>query len=102
MVTAEALLAGTNAELAASLWQIDRATGSATLITRSVQRVVGQPGQTVRLDFELWPTAWYVPAGDSLSLQLTQMDGPTWRPDNEPSALTLSHVTVRVPARAAG
>ncbi|MDA8268750.1 MAG: hypothetical protein M0013_10360 [Actinomycetota bacterium] len=97
VVHADALLAGTNAELAASLWEVNPATGQQTLITRSVQRLQGEPGQTLRLAFELWPTAWPVAAGDELQLQLTQNDAPTWRPDNEPSALQLSHVQLRVP-----
>ena len=100
VVTADALLAGTNAELAASLWQIDPAAGTETLVTRAVERLVGRPGTTLHLRFELWPTAWFVPPGDQLSLQLTQMDSPTWRADNEPSALTLTGVGLRIPARA--
>ncbi|MDA8281474.1 MAG: hypothetical protein M0Z63_13865, partial [Actinomycetota bacterium] len=79
------------------LWEVNPATGQQTLITRSVQRLQGEPGQTLRLAFELWPTAWPVAAGDELQLQLTQNDAPTWRPDNEPSALQLSHVQLRVP-----
>lgn len=102
VVTADALLAGSNAELAASLWQVDPAAGTETLITRAVQRLVGSPGTTLHLRFELWPTAWFVPPGDRLSLQLTQMDSPTWRADNEPSALTLTGVGLRVPTRAGG
>lgn len=98
VVHADALLLGWNAEVAASLWDVNPATGTQTLVTRSVQRLVGLPGQTLPLAFELWPTAWHVAPGDQLQLQLTQNDAPTWRPDNLPSALSFSHVDVRIPA----
>lgn len=98
VVRGTALLLGTNAEVAASLWEVDPATGQQTLITRSVERLVGHPGQEMPLAFELWPTAWYVAPGDALQLQLTQSDAPTWRPDNLPSALLMSHLQVRIPA----
>ncbi len=98
VVTAKALLAGSNAELAASLWELDPSTGSETLVTRCVKRVVGRPGRSLSLAFELWPTAWYVAPGDELQLQLTQSDAPTWRPDNEPSSLVISGLNLRIPA----
>jgi predicted acyl esterase len=97
VVRADAVLLGHNAELAASLWVVDAATGQQTLVTRSVRRLEGTPGQTLHLAFELWPTAWPIPAGDQLQLQLTQNDAPTWRPDNEPSSLVISHLELRLP-----
>lgn len=97
VVRADAVLTGTNAELAASLWDVDPATGEQTLVTRSVERLVGRSGQTLQLAFELWPTAWTLAPGHRLQLQLTQSDAPTWRPDNEPSALQISGLQLRIP-----
>lgn len=97
VVRADVRLLGTNAELAASLWDVDPTTGEQTLVTRSVKRLVGAVGQTLPVAFELWSTAWPLQAGHELQLQLTQDDAPTWRPDNEPSALVISHLQLRVP-----
>lgn len=97
VVRSTAVLLGTSAELSATLWDVNPATGQQTLVTRSIERLQGQPGQTLPLAFELWPTAWPVPAGNELQLQLTQNDAPTWRPDNEPSALRFSGVQLHLP-----
>lgn len=97
VVRADAQLLGTSAVLSTTLWAVDPSTGQQTLVTRSVKRLTGTPGQVLPLAFELWPTAWPVPAGDELQLQFTQDDVPTWRLDNLPSALVISHVQVRLP-----
>lgn len=94
---AQVRLLGTSAELAASLWDVDPSTGEQTLVTRSVKRLVGAQDQILHVGFELWSTAWPLQAGHELQLQLTQDDAPTWRPDNEPSALTIAHLQLRVP-----
>jgi dienelactone hydrolase len=91
-------LDGTDAELAARLWDVDPATGQQALITRAVYRLTGPaPGGTQRLAFELWPTAWALGAGHQLKLELTPDDSATWRPDNLPSSMTLSGVSLTVP-----
>ncbi len=100
VVHANAVLTGTNAELAASLRDVNPATGQQTLITRCVERLTGRSGQTLHLAFELWPTAWTLLPGHQLQLQLTQSDAPTWRPDNEPSALQISGLQLRIPIAA--
>jgi predicted acyl esterase len=92
-------LNGTNAELAARLWDVDPTTGEMTLITRAVYRLVGTPGQTMRIAYELWPTGWQLPAGHQLRLELTPNDAPTWRADNLPATLSLSHVSLTVPVQ---
>lgn len=97
VVQSTAVLLGTSAELSATLWDVNPGTGQQTLITRSVQRLKGQVGQVLHTTFELWPTAWPLQAGHELQLQLTQSDAPTWRPDNEPSALRLSGMALRLP-----
>ncbi|MFJ8361939.1 CocE/NonD family hydrolase C-terminal non-catalytic domain-containing protein [Streptomyces sp. NPDC093984] len=90
---------GADAELAARLFDIDPASGTQTLITRSVYRVTGSPGNVQPLAFELWPAGWQLQSGHRLRLELTQSDAPTWRPDNETSSLTLSPPVLTVPVR---
>ena len=90
-------LGGANAELAMRLWDYDPAGNTQTLITRNVTRLAGLPGSTVHLNSELWATAWQVLPGHQLRLDMTQVDTPTWRPDNLPSALILQNITLTTP-----
>lgn len=84
-------LNGTDAELAARLWDVDPATGKQALITRGICRLTTPaPGSTRRLAFELWPTAWALGVGHQLKLELIPDDAPTWRPDNLPSTMKLT------------
>jgi predicted acyl esterase len=98
VVKSKVRLLGKNAEIAVSLWQVSPSAGTETLVTRCVKRLVGRPGEVLSLDFELWPTAWYVAPGEEVQLQLTQSDAPTWRPDNLPSGLVFTHLRLLVPA----
>jgi len=99
VVTADLTLTGTNAEVAARLWEVDAASGTQTLVTRAVYRLVSKdPSSTLRIEFALWPTAWQLSTGHRLKLELTQVDGPTWRPDNLFSSITFSKVLLRLPA----
>ncbi|MGI8847445.1 MAG: CocE/NonD family hydrolase C-terminal non-catalytic domain-containing protein [Candidatus Dormibacteria bacterium] len=101
VVHASVTALGPNAELAARLWDVDPTTGKQTLVTRSVYRIVaGLLGGTQPIAFELWPNAWRVGAGHQLKLELTQDDSPVWRPDNLPSALTISGLRLDLPGRA--
>ena len=93
-------LAGTDAELAARLWDTDPATGQQALITRGVYRLTASAaGQQLQVAFELWPTAWALAAGHQLKLEITPDDSPTWRPDTLPSGITVSNVSLTAPAR---
>ncbi len=96
-VNVDVLVAGQSAEVAARLWEVD-ASGQQTLITRTVYRIEETSVLTAdHLRFELWPQAWQFTAGDMLKLELTQDDSPVWRPDNLPSTLTFSNLTLTVP-----
>jgi hypothetical protein len=93
-------LDGTDAELAARLWDVDPATGKQALVTRAIYRLTAPaPGSTQRIAFELWPTAWGLGAGHQLKLELTPDDSPTWRPDNLPATMTLTHLSLTIPAQ---
>jgi hypothetical protein len=100
VVRLTATLGGTDAELAARLWDVDPATGKQALITRAVYRLTASaPGQQAQAAFELWPAAWSLAAGHQLKLEITPDDSPTWRPDSIPAAITVSNLTLTVPAR---
>ena len=100
VVRLTATLAGTDAELAARLWDVDPATGQQALITRGVYRLAASAaGQRLQAAFELWPTAWALAAGHRLKLEITTDDSPTWRPDTLPSSITVSNVSLTVPVR---
>jgi len=101
VVRVSVALTGTDAELAARLWDVDPATGQQALITRGVYRLTAPAtGQATRLAFELWPAAWSLGAGHQLKLELTTDDSPTWRPDNLPGSMTLTRVSLTLPIRA--
>lgn len=100
VVRLTATLTGTDAELAARLWDVDPATGQQALITRAVYRLTAAPpGQQLQAAFELWPAAWSLAAGHQLKLEITPDDSPTWRPDTLPSTVSLSDIALTVPAR---
>jgi predicted acyl esterase len=97
-VSVDVLVQGLSSEVVARLWEVD-SSGNQTLITRTVYRVEEtMPVTADHLSFELWPQAWQFTAGDTLKLELGQNDSPVWRPDNLPSSLTFSNLTLRVPA----
>ena len=100
LVTAQVTTTGANAELAARLWDVGSDGTTLTLVSRSVFRISGvTPGSATSISFELNPVAWQMVCGHQLRLELTQNDAPSWRPDNEPSSLTLSNVGLRLPDR---
>lgn len=97
IVTANVTLLGTSAALATRLWDVDPSAGTQTLITRTVYRLTGTPGQVIPLSEELWPTGWQLVSGHQLKLEMTQTDTPTWRPDNLASALLIGGVSLTLP-----
>lgn len=97
-VRVTAALSGTDAELAARLWDVNPATGKQALITRAVYRLTGAaPSSVHNIAFELWPTAWSLGAGHELKLEITPNDAPAWRADDLPSSVTLSKISLSVP-----
>lgn len=97
VVSLQATLLGTDAVVATRLWDVDPVAGTQTLITRSVYRLAGSVGSTMPLRYELWPTAWQLQSGHRLALEITQVDSPTWRPDNLASGLVLARLSLTLP-----
>jgi hypothetical protein len=93
-------LAGQDATVAFKLWD-QRPDGSKTLVTRAAYRLstaAGDPAIGIQKTY-LYGNEWVFPAGDTIILQVTQNDAPYLRPDNEPSAIVWSGVTLDLPAR---
>jgi hypothetical protein len=91
-------LTGQDATVAFKLWD-QRPDGSKTLVTRGEYRLTtagGDPATGI-LKAHLDGNDWVFGAGDKIVLQVTQNDAPYLRPDNEPSAITWSGVTLDLP-----
>jgi predicted acyl esterase len=91
-------LTGRDATVAFKLWD-QRSDGSKTLVTRGEYRLstaAGDPAAGILKTF-LYGNDWVFPAGDTIVLQVTQNDAPSLRPDNEPSAIGWSGVTLDLP-----
>jgi predicted acyl esterase len=91
-------LTGQDATVAFKLWD-RRPDGSKTLVTRGDYRLstaAGDPAAGVLTTY-LYGNDWVFPAGDNIVLQVTQNDAPYLRPDNEPSAIAWSGVTLDLP-----
>jgi predicted acyl esterase len=73
-------------------------SGEMTMVTRGVCRVnkTSDPNVHCRR-FDLWGNAWRFRKGDSVVLELTESDTPTFRKDNFPSTLTINSVDLHMP-----
>jgi predicted acyl esterase len=91
-------LTGEDATVAFKLWD-QRPDGSRTLVTRGDYRLstaAGDPSTGI-LKTYLYGNDWVFPAADTIVLQVTQNDAPYLRPDNEPSVINWSGVTLDLP-----
>lgn len=99
-----ALTGGPSATLNARVWDLPAKGGPALLMTRGTYRL-DTPGYdptagTLRLP--LYGNHWALRPGDRIRFDLTQVDAPTLRPDNEPSSITFTSPTLTLPVRSAG
>ncbi len=93
----------TQAQLDARVWDVPP-TGPAFLITRGTLRIdtlngYDPPSGTLRLP--LYGNHWLLARGHQLRLDLTQVDEPTFRPNNLPSSITYGTPTLVLPTREA-
>lgn len=94
------MLTGQDSTVAVKLW--DQAPdGSKILVTRGEYRLSTADGDPAAgtLKTYLYGNDWVFPAGDKIVLQVTQNDAPYLRPDNLPSLLAWSGVTLDLPVR---
>ncbi len=98
------LAGGPSATLNARVWVLPAAGGPAILVTRGTYRIdtptYDPLSGTLRLP--LYGNQWPFGVGDKIRLDLTQVDAPTYRPDNEPSTITFGSPTLTLPTRDAG
>ena len=98
-------LAGANtATVAARVWVLPVAGGPALLMTRGVYRIdaPAYDSNTGVIDVPLYGNHWPLRPGEQIRLDITQVDAPTYRPDNEPSTLSFTAPTLTLPTREAG
>jgi len=91
-------LTGQDAVVGIKLW--DQAPdGSKTLVTRGEYRLSTAAGDAAAgtLTTYLYGNDWVFPEGHQIVLQITQNDSPYLRPDNEPSSIAWSGVTLDLP-----
>ncbi|MGH3008345.1 MAG: CocE/NonD family hydrolase [Gaiellaceae bacterium] len=93
-------LTGTDATVGLKVWD-EAPDGSKTLVTRGEYRLSTASGDkaTGTLNTYLYGNDWVFPAGDKILLQVTQNDAPYLRPDNLPSSIAWSKVTLNLPTR---
>ncbi len=98
------LVGATTATLNARVWVLPAAGGPALLVTRGTYRidapVYDSLSGTLRLP--LYGNHWPFAVGDKIRLDLTQVDAPTYRPDNQASTITFGAPTLTLPTRDAG
>jgi hypothetical protein len=90
---------GVDAELDTRLWDV-AADGTRTLVTRGAYRYTGVPG-TIAIDTCLQGNGWDFAVNHRIRLEVTQADSPYLRPDNVPSAISYSSMTLTLPTPAA-
>jgi predicted acyl esterase len=95
--------AATQAQLDARVWDVPP-TGPAYLITRGSFRIdtlngYDRPAGTLRLP--LYGNHWLLAPGHRVRLDLTQVDQPTFRPNNLPSSITYGTPRLVLPTREA-
>ena len=98
------LTGGPTATLNARVWVLPAAGGPALLMTRGTYRLDTPAYDPVAgtLRLPLYGNHWPLRRGDRIRFDLTQVDAPTYRPDNEPSAIRFTSPTLTLPTRSAG
>ncbi|MFL6241351.1 MAG: CocE/NonD family hydrolase C-terminal non-catalytic domain-containing protein [Actinomycetes bacterium] len=97
VVTVAAHTTGVDAELNVRLWEMD-ADGTQTLISRGTYRMTGAPTTTDKtIPIELSGTAWRLPPGTGLKVEVTGYDAPTYAPDAITATTSIDSVTLHLP-----
>ena len=98
------LTGGPSATLNARVWVLPAAGGPAVLMTRGTYRIdtPGYDSVAGTLRLPLYGNHWLLHPGDRIRFDLTQVDAPTFRPDNEPSSIAFTQPTLTLPTLSAG
>lgn len=95
-VTADLTVNGDDPYLAARLLDVDPATNTQILVSRSLYRF-DQDDSDGRQRFQLHPGAWHFAAGHVPVLQLLGQDSPYSRPSNGQFTISVSNLQLRLP-----
>ena len=97
------LVGANTATVAARVWVLPAAGGPALLVTRGVYRidVPAYDALTGVIDVPMYGNHWPLRRGERIRLDITQVDAPTFRPDNQPSAIGFTTPTLTLPTREA-
>jgi len=97
------LTGGPSATLNARVWVLPAAGGPALLMTRGTYRLDPPASDPVAgtLRLPLYGNHWPLDPGDRIRFDLTQVDAPTYRPDNQASSIAFNSPTLTLPIRSA-
>lgn len=96
-VAARVRVAGSNGQLVARLWDLDRRTGRQRLVSRGVYRLERNQNRTVL--FGLNANGYRFAAGHSLKLELLGRDAPTYRPSGTAFTARVELRALQIPTR---
>lgn len=98
------LVGANTATVAVRVWVQPAAGGPAILVTRGIYRIdsPAYDGLSGVIQVPLYGNEWPLFPGERIRFDVTQVDAPTFRPDNQPSTLTFSAPTLTLPTRQAG
>ena len=92
---------GPDAELGTRLWDL-APDGTQTLMARGTYRFAVTPSSTDSdVAYELSPTAWRIPVGHSLKLEVSGADWPYFQLDRVPALTTIDAISLRLPTTTA-
>jgi hypothetical protein len=92
---------GVDAELGTRLWDL-APDGTQTLMSRGTYRFAQAPSSAdTSVAYELSPTAWQLPAGHLVKLEVSGADWPYFQLDRIPAVTTVDAVSLRLPTTSA-
>jgi ABC-2 type transport system ATP-binding protein len=100
LVNLHAVVTGHRVQLDVRLFDEDASTRR--LITRGTVTLDAGGGINIgarTIQIPTYGNFWYVPAGHSISLELTNVDSPYITPSREPSSTVINKVTLTIPTR---
>jgi hypothetical protein len=101
VVTASVRDTGPDAELNARIWDVTP-SGTEYLMSRGTYRLTLPPSsEDTSVAFQTSAATFAVAAGDSIKLELTGYDSPTYQPDSVVNTTTIDSVKLELPTTAA-
>ena len=99
-VTLTVVSTAADAQIDSRLWV--ESAGRQTLISTGAYRLLATPGTATTVSYELPITAWTLGPGQTLKLEITGDDAPTYQQDTIPSVTQIDSVGLRLPTTTPG